>query len=105
MTNIQMHGFADSVKILDQKTVSMTDLSKVYKHVKGKIDGVTWESVRTKASRPLLKELLKGKILKSNQKVIKKKEKKRKLSEDEIDAEIDSEMKQIGEIKKKIKKP
>jgi len=100
-----MHGFADSVKILDQKTVSMTDLSKVYKHVKGKIDGVTWVSVRTKASRPLLKELLKGKILKSNQKVIKKKEKKRKLSEDEIDAEIDSEMKQIGEIKKKIKKP
>ena len=62
-----MSGFSDSLKILNQKSVSMADLSKVYKNVKGKIDGVTWQSVRAKASRPLLKELLKAKVVKTNE--------------------------------------
>ena len=50
----------------------MADLSKVYKNVKGKLEGVTWQSVRTKASRPILKELLRAKIDKGKQKIYKK---------------------------------
>ena len=73
MTSISMSGLSDSLKILNQKSVSMADLSKVYKNVKGKFEGVTWQSVRTKASRPLLKELLRAKIDKGKQKFIKRK--------------------------------
>ena len=72
MTSINMSGLSDSLKILNQKSVSMADLSKVYKNVKGKIDGVTWQSVRAKASRPLLKELLRAKVVKANEKVLRR---------------------------------
>ena len=66
-----MTSYSESLKILNQKKVNMSDLSKVYKNVKGKIEGVTWQGVRTKASRPILKELLKSKIQDSNKKFIK----------------------------------
>ena len=100
MTSISMSGFSDSLKILNQKSVSMADLSKVYKNVKGKFEGVTWQSVKTKASRPLLKELLRSKINKANQKFIKKEEKKRKRDDDEIE----KEMAQVKRIGKRVKK-
>ena len=73
MTSISMSGFSDSLKILNQKSVSMADLSKVYKNVKGKFEGVTWQSVKTKASRLILKELLRAKLDKANQKLLKRK--------------------------------
>ena len=88
MTSISMSGLSDSLKILNQKSVSMADLSKVYKNVKGKFEGVTWQSVRTKASRPILKELLRAKIDKGKQKFIKKEEKKRKRDDDKIEKEM-----------------
>ena len=69
-----MSGLSDSLKILNQKSVSMADLSKVYKNVKGKFEGVTWQSVKTKASRPILKELLRAKIDKANKKIKKGRE-------------------------------
>ena len=103
MANINMSGFSDSLKILNQKSVSMADLSKVYKNVKGKIDGVTWQSVRAKASRPLLKELLRAKVVKANEKSIKKELKKRKREDDEIEKEI-AQVKRIGkQIKKAVR--
>ena len=95
-----MSGLSDSLKILNQKSVSMADLSKVYKNVKGKFEGVTWQSVRTKASRPILKELLRAKIDKGKQKFIKKEEKKRKRDDDEIE----KEMAQVKRIGKRVKK-
>ena len=99
-----MSGFSDSLKILNQKSVSMADLSKVYKNVKGKIDGVTWQSDRAKASRPLLKELLRAKVVKANGKSIKKELKKRKREDDEIEKEI-AQVKRIGkQIKKAVRK-
>ena len=95
-----MSGLSDSLKILNQKSVSMADLSKVYKNVKGKFEGVTWQSVKAKASRPLLKELLRTKIDRSNKKFIKKELKKRKREDDEDEAEL----KQVKQIEKGFKK-
>ena len=45
MANINMSGISDSLKILNQKSVSMADLSKVYKTLKGKFEGLTWQGV------------------------------------------------------------
>ena len=104
MSNISMSEFSDSLKILNQKSVSMADLSKVYKTVKGKFEGVTWQSVKTKASRPLLKELLRAKIDKANQKFLKKEEKKRKRDDDEIEKEM-AQVKRVGKrIKRRLEK-
>ena len=50
MSNINMSKISESLKILSQNKVSMTDLSKVYKNVKGKIEGVTWQSVKSKSA-------------------------------------------------------
>ena len=92
-----MSKISESLKILSQNKVSMTDLSKVYKNVKGKIEGVTWQSVKSKASRPLLKELLRSKAMK---KMATKEVKARKRD----DEETKEEMKRIEAVGKAVKK-
>ena len=98
-----MTSYSESLKILNQKKVNMSDLSKVYKNVKGKIEGVTWQGVRTKASRPILKELLKSKIQDNNKKFIKKVEKKRKREDDEEEAQR-AEVEKIGKNIRRVQK-
>ena len=103
-----MDGISESLKILNQKSVSMTDLSKVYRTLKGKIPGVTWQSVRTKASRPLLKELLKSKETKREAKKAKKliDSGSKKMKRDDEDIEkVQAQLKTVGrKIKKAVRK-
>ena len=99
-----MSKISESLKILSQNKVSMTDLSKVYKNVKGKIEGVTWQSVKSKASRPLLKELLRSKADATNKKAIKKMAKKEVKARKRDDEETKEEMKRIEAVGKAVKK-